>query len=189
VRATLLAADDVDPLSLFAIHAVLAAGGIDVEIAATEPLVSTAGGARLVPNRLGWDLAESDILVVPAGLAPKVAPSLRASLLADAALAVALQKHARAGRALAAVADGALVLARVGSLDGRRVADATAWRDELQKAGAEIARGERVVADGHLVTAATSADAAELALLVLTRASGAESAERARHALGLARAR
>ncbi|MHB8604998.1 MAG: DJ-1/PfpI family protein [Thermoplasmatota archaeon] len=160
MKVVFAAADGIDAHSLFATQApfVASRAPIELAIAASDALVTAAGGARIVPNELRWRLDACDALVIPHGAR---------ALARDAGLLGALRRPPVSLRVVASIGDGATVLAAAGLVEGRRVAS-----DK-----------ERVVIDGRVATAHAPADALELGFAVLERVTDAATARRARETL------
>lgn len=89
-----------------------------------------------------------DGLVIPGGRAPEYLRSC--SKVQDL-----VKGFAKAGKPIAAIGSGLLILAAAGALDGRRVAGYPALGSELEAAGAENLNipDDQAVVDGNIVTA------------------------------------
>ena len=111
-----------------------------------------------------------DLLLVPGG------PGVDALLEDDASLRFVRQTY-DAGRLIASVCTGALLLGSAGCLRGRRAT--THWRylDLLRIFGAEPVSA-RVVTDGNVITAAGVSAGIDMALTLAARIGGDEQAAR-----------
>ena len=132
-----------------------------------------AKGLRVLPD-CDFDTAPRlDVIVVPGGSgAREVAKDPRALQW--------LRERAGQTRWLTSVCTGALLLERAGVLRGRRATTHWMFTDELeQRGGVTVARGERYVRDGNVVTAAGVTAGIDMALWVLGQLRGEEAAVRA----------
>ena len=151
--------------------AALRAAGRPGELVALEALVRSQEGARLVPDRLGYDaIPGAPAVIVPGGDVRKA--------LADAALARALR--ARRGRFTLAAGEAVRVLAAAGLAEDRRLARAPG---EPEIAGATSVRS-RLVADARLLTSFPGDAIIDLVLHWIGHEDGAAAGEKAAHALG-----
>lgn len=175
--------DGVDELALGGAVAALTtaaraglANGWGVETVAEDALVTSAGGVRVVPAKMGWGhLKDADVIVVVGG------PGVPDRSARDAALTAALRAHLASHdsrRAVAAVGNGAFLLARAGLLEGRRATTARADRDALRERVAEVPAAQRVVWDGRVVTSAGPAAGVELGLELVARFATVDAALR-----------
>jgi transcriptional regulator GlxA family with amidase domain len=151
--------------------AVARAADLPAELVASEALVPTLEGARLVPARLGVGaLADADAAVLPGGNA--------SAAWGDAELARALR--ARRGRWTLAAGDAVRLLAATGLAEGRRVALAPG---EAAVPGT-APQHARLVADGRVLTSFGGDALADLLLHYVAAAHGDATARRAAERLG-----
>lgn len=151
--------------------AALRAAGRDAELVAAEALVRSSEGARVVPERLGYDsLAAAEAVVVPGGRIERA--------LKDAELARALR--ARRGKFALASGEAVRVLAAAGLTEDRRVSRLPGERD---LAGATTVHA-RLVADGRLLTCFPGDALLDLVIHWIGHEDGAAAGEKAAHLLG-----
>ena len=133
-----------------------------------EPIVS-ATGLVLTPDLTFAACPQFDILCVPGGVG--VNP-----LMEDEEVLGFLRRQAEGARYVTSVCTGALVLAAVGLLAGRRATTHWASHDVLARLGAVPVRA-RVVADGKFVTGGGVTAGIDMALRVVGELLGRETAE------------
>lgn len=156
-----------------------------VTAATVDPVVTCAFGARIVADRLvsGLSASEFDALAVPGGFEPfgfyddAYSPAVQALI----------RQFGELGKPVAAVCVGALAVAKVGLLRGRR---ATTYhlgegrrRRQLAELGAVVV-DEPIVQDGPFVTSSCPATAVEVALRLLAAITDEANAGRIRHLMG-----
>ena len=143
-----------------------------VTVAPAEGVVRARNGLHVVPDHTLESCPPAEILVVPGGF------GTRALLRNDEVLAW-VRARAAAAEIVMSVCTGALVLARVGVLDGLRVTT----HHELLALLAELAptavvdAGARFHDNGRVLTAAGISAGIDCALHVVRRELGAEAAE------------
>jgi transcriptional regulator GlxA family with amidase domain len=168
--------DGFDDLDVFGPFEVLRGAGLPVRLVTAEPRaeVTSAGGARVVPH---GELGDPDLVIVPGGgwssrpAAGAWAESRRG------VIGAAVKARHEAGRPLASVCTGAMLLATAGLLDGRRAITHHDALDDLAAAGADVQLGERFVDDGDIMTAAGVSSGIDFALWLVERELGTEAAE------------
>jgi cyclohexyl-isocyanide hydratase len=133
-----------------------------------EPIVS-ATGLVLTPDLTFAACPPLDVLCVPGGVG--VNP-----LMEDEEVLGFLRRQAEGARYVTSVCTGALVLAAVGLLAGRRATTHWASHDVLVRLGAVPVRA-RVVADGKFVTGGGVTAGIDMALRVVGELLGRETAE------------
>jgi transcriptional regulator GlxA family with amidase domain len=144
-------------------------------VARTHAVVDAIGGLQVVP-KYGWDDAPPiDILVVPGGF------GTRALLTDDATLDWIRGQAGRAAH-VTSVCTGALLLARVGALAGRRATTHWAALDLLASIDPtiQVQRDTRVVTDG-IVTSAGVAAGIDMAFHVVESLHGKLVADETAH--------
>ena len=133
-----------------------------------QGVVTGSRGVRLVPDA-AWseiDPMAFDVLVIPGGQAGVEA------LARDQRVLDAVRAFDKAGKWLAAVCAGPLVLQAAGVLAGRRVTCHPAVSLTQAKRLAD-----RVVVDGHLITSQGPGSTLEFALAIVREIEGAAKAE------------
>lgn len=151
--------------------AVMRAASWPAQLVGPEALVSTCEGARVVPDKLGYDaVASAPIAVLPGGDVGKA--------LLDASLARALR--ARRGRFTLAGGEAIRLVAAAGLADERRVARLPG--DAIPPGASAVAA--RLVADGRLLTCFAGDAIVDLALHLVGHEDGHEAATRAAAAIG-----
>ncbi|MBU4337730.1 MAG: helix-turn-helix domain-containing protein [Actinobacteria bacterium] len=167
----------VDGLAMFEFGVVCEVFGIDrtddgvppfeLRIAAAEPSVSAAVGVRVQVTHALADLADVDLLTVPA-------TTVRAGGYDERALDVIRAAHAR-GTRLLSVCSGVFVLAAAGVLDGHKVT--THWHHAAQLAelypDLTVDPDVLFVDDGLVVTSAGTAAGIDACLHVVRQEHGA----------------
>ncbi len=167
--------DGVEELDVFGPLSVLAPAGLDVRLVAVDGQrqVRAAHGSELIacPPQ-----AAPDLLVVPGGgWADRAAQGAWAQAQRGV-LPALLTAHYAAGRALAAVCTGAMLLAAAGLLRDRPATTHHAALGELSAAGARLITDARVVDDGQIVTAGGVTAGIDLGLWLVQRYLGPAAA-------------
>ncbi|MCC6766790.1 MAG: DJ-1/PfpI family protein [Deltaproteobacteria bacterium] len=146
-------------------------------VAETGDVVVATGGLRVLPDCTLTECPPLDLLVVPGGWGTR-------RLLERPPVLDWIAARGAVVPTLTSVCTGALLLGKVGLLDGRRAT--THWhaldllREVAPRAVVEDAR--RVVEDGHVVTSAGISAGIDMALRVVARLHGERVArETARH--------
>jgi len=147
----------------------LARAGVEVVQASTENtlLVEGRNGITLEATRLFSDVAEQvfDAVILPGG------PGVK-QIRGDARIIACLRRHHEAGKLLAAICAAPLLLLDAGLADGIAYTAHPSTAEELPDA-----RGEAVVADGHILTSRGAGTAAEFALALVRGLCGEASAK------------
>lgn len=166
----------------------LAAGAEELEAVAVIDVLRRAGCAvtaagiagagpvecsrrvRIVPDAKWVDVAPSDfdVLIIPGGMAGVEA------LMKFPALLETIRCFDAAGKMLAAICAGPLVLHAAGVLKGRR---ATCYPSCSARLTDAIFVGERVVRDGHIITSQGPGTALAFALFLAAALEGVEKAD------------
>lgn len=146
-------------------------------LAETRDVVVATGGLKVIPDCTLAECPPLDVLVVPGGWGTR-------RLLEHRPLLDWIAARGAAVATLTSVCTGALLLGRVGLLDGRRAT--THWRslDLLREVAprATVEDALHVVEDGHVVTSAGISAGIDMALRVVARLCGERIArETARH--------
>jgi transcriptional regulator GlxA family with amidase domain len=121
-------------------------------VARTNDAVTAIGGLKVLPQFAWADAPAIDILVVPGGFGTR-------PLLQDAATLAWICDTAARARQVTSVCTGALLLAKVGLLQGRRATTHWAGLELLASIDStiQVQRDQRVVHDGVFTSAGVSA--------------------------------
>jgi len=172
-------ADGCEEMEAVIIIDVLRRAGWDVTSVGIRPGAVTASrGVRLVPDTT-WDEVEPqafDLLVVPGGSGGTE------NLCKDQRVLEAVRQFRDAGKPLAAVCAGPLVLQEAGVLGGHRV---TCHPSSAKKLTATERLDDIVVSDGNIVTSQGPGTTFDFALALVERIDGAEKADEIRQAMCL----
>jgi len=150
-----------------------------IDPAATQRIVGTHAtiqdetGLTMMPDGVYEDLDAFDLLVVPGGVGTR-------RLMHDERAISYLRSWGRGarGRPIASVCTGALLLGAAGFLKGRRATTHHLARGELAPYCREVVRGERVLEDGPVTTAAGVSSSLDLGLHLVERHWGADARAR-----------
>lgn len=166
------ALDTVGPYTVFAFTP-----GWTVTFVAAEPgpVIDDRGGLSIHATAAYEEVPRPDMIMVPGG--PGTADALRDERL----LAWIRAAHAHTAWTTS-VCTGSFLLGAAGLLGGRKATTHWGWLDRLAEFGAEP-RGERVVVDGKLVTAAGVSAGLDMALTFLARVTDPETAQTVRLAI------
>ena len=138
-----------------------------------EPVTAT-GGLVVTPTYGFEDAPGIDLLVVPGGFGTR-------PLLQDEETLDWIRQAAAAARRVTSVCTGALLLGRIGLLDGKRATTHWAALDLLESVApaAEVDRVQRVIdaGDGRLVTSAGVASGIDMAFHLVETLCGREVAD------------
>ncbi len=143
----------------------------------------TATGGLVVTPRFGFAEAPPiDLLVVPGGFGSR-------ALLDDGETLEWIRQAAAAARRVTSVCTGALLLARIGLLAGKRATTHWGSHDLLATLDPEVTvvRGERVVDDGIVTSAGVSAGL-DMAFYLVESICGREVADETAHYIEYRRA-
>jgi transcriptional regulator GlxA family with amidase domain len=144
-------------------------------VAQAHGVVNAIGGLQVVP-KYAWDDAPSiDILVVPGGFGTR-------ALLTDEQTLAWIRRQAGRATHVTSVCTGALLLAKVGALAGRRATTHWAALDLLASIDPtiQVQRDTRVVSDG-IVTSAGVAAGIDMAFHVVESLHGKLVADETAH--------
>jgi putative intracellular protease/amidase len=186
MNVEILVFDGVEDMDVFGPVSALASGGFEVALVAADGprQICTAHGNHLGARATG---AAPDLLLVPGG--GWVSRSERGAW-AEAergVLPAFIAESFAAGRTIAAVCTGSMLLAAAGLLDGRPAITHHQAMDELAAAGAQVIGDARVVDDGQIVTAGGVTSGLDLGLWLVQRYCGPAAAAAAAGALEYAR--
>ena len=142
---------------------------------ARTPTVTAIGGLKVMPHYLWDDAPPIDVLVIPGGFGTR-------ALLADAATLAWIRQSAEGASQVTSVCTGALLLAKVGLLSGRRATTHWAALDLLASLDSTIRvdREARVVSDLVVTSAGVSAGI-DMAFSVVEKLCGREVAAETAH--------
>ena len=164
-RVLCLVADGVEELELVAPVDVLRRAGADVVLAAVGEVVHVTGRNNIVLQAdqalAEVNVADFDLLLIPGGAA---VPTLRQ----DGRAAALAGNFVQAGKPVAAICAGPLVLEDAGLLEGKRFTAHFSAANELP--GAQS--GERVMEDGLIITSRGAGTALEFGLALVDRLFG-----------------
>ena len=170
-RVAIVLYEGVSSFEALGALAALRAAGVPADLVAQDALVRSGEGARVVPDRLGYDaLDAAAAVVVPGGAVARA--------LADAALVRALR--ARRGKFVLAGGDALRVLDAAGLLAQRRIARLPGDADVP---GATAVHA-RLVADGRILTCFAGDALVDLVLHWVGHERGDKVAKDAALALG-----
>jgi len=173
VKALVLLAEGVEEMEAVIVIDVLRRCGVEVVAAATGMTreVTASRGVRLIADLLLKDVppAGSDALVIPGG-----AGGAR-RLAGDPRVLELVRLYVQAGKLIAAVCAGPLVLKAAGALRGVRFTCHPSVRDQFS--GVQVC-ADRVVVDGNFITSQGPGTSMEWALTIARRLVGDETADR-----------
>lgn len=176
MRTDILIYHGFDELDAIGPYEVLGAAGIDVALVtaeAPEPVV-TAHGATIVPHRQLSD--DCDLLLVPGGSWVSRKPQGAWAEAQRGVLPEAIAKRHAAGKRIASVCTGAMLLATAGLLKDRPATTHHDAFDELEATGANVIRDARVVDDGDIVTSGGVTAGIDMALWLVEQEVGPDAA-------------
>ena len=130
-------------------------------------VVTCSRGVKIVPDT-AWekiDPSSFDIIVIPGGAGGV------ANLRKDARVVEAIRRHAGAGKRVAAVCAGPLVLQDAGALDGKKATCHPGVAQELTRAKR---LDEAVVVDGRVITSQGAGTTMAFALTIVSEVAGRE---------------
>jgi len=163
--------DGFDDLDVFGPVEVLHAGGLAARLVTLEPaaVVTSAAGVRVEPHSL---LGDPPLLIVPGGGWSTRAPRGAWAEAQRGEIPRMLAERHRAGRRLAAVCTGGMLLAAAGLLRGRTAITHHSAIADLAAYGADVVSGARVVDAGDVVTSGGVTSGIDLALAIVARERG-----------------
>jgi transcriptional regulator GlxA family with amidase domain len=144
-------------------------------VARSRDAVTAIGGLTVIPRYAWADAPPIDILVVPGGFGTR-------ALLKDEATLAWIRETAARSSQVTSVCTGALLLAKVGLLRGRRATTHWAGLDLLASLDPtiQVQRGARVVSDGIVTSAGVSAGI-DMAFTIVDRLCGRDVADETAH--------
>ena len=144
-------------------------------VARTPDVVTAIGGLKVIPHYAWPDAPGIDILVVPGGFGTR-------ALLNDEATLAWIRETAARSSQVTSVCTGALLLAKVGLLSGRRATTHWAGLDLLASLDPtiQVQRDSRVVSDGVVTSAGVSAGI-DMAFTIVERLCGRAVADETAH--------
>jgi len=144
-------------------------------VARTRDAVTAIGALKVIPHYSWADAPAIDILVVPGGFGTR-------ALLNDQPTLNWIRKTAAASSQVTSVCTGALLLAKVGLLKGRRATTHWAGLDLLASIDPtiQVQRDTRVVSDGVVTSAGVSAGL-DMSFSVVENICGRAVAEETAH--------
>lgn len=143
-----------------------------VTIAATPEIVRARGGLKIEPEASFADHPPLDILLVPGGWGTRAAER-------DDALMAWIDAQAKSVSILASVCTGALLLAKLGHLDGHRATTHWTALDRMEQAYPAITtqRNVRFVDEETLITSAGISAGIDMSLHLVARICGEDIAK------------
>jgi protein deglycase len=133
-------------------------------------VITASRGVKIVPDAAFDDVDPStfDVLIVPGG-----AKGVE-NLLKEERLHEAIRRLHRAGKIVAAVCAGPLVLQQAGVLSGCKV---TCYPDEAAKITQAQWMNEPVVIDGNIITSQGAGTCFKFALAIISKVDGLEKSQ------------
>jgi transcriptional regulator GlxA family with amidase domain len=144
-------------------------------VARSPGAVTAIGGLKVIPHYSWADAPPIDILVVPGGFGTR-------ALLQDEAMLAWIRDTAARSSQVTSVCTGALLLAKIGLLNGRRATTHWAGLDLLASLDPtiQVQRDTRVVSDGVVTSAGVSAGI-DMAFSIVERLCGRDVADETAH--------
>jgi transcriptional regulator GlxA family with amidase domain len=165
--------DEVDAIGPYEVFANAAQGGADVSVSLVtldeRDEVTGSHGVHIRPH--GTLEEGADLVVVPGGGWNDRAPEGAWAQSERGDLGAALAAHRQGGGHLASVCTGGMILASAGLLDGLEATTHHGAIDQLAEHGA-IARTERVIDAGEVVTCGGVTSGIDMALWIVEREFG-----------------
>ncbi|MFZ1060669.1 MAG: DJ-1/PfpI family protein, partial [Candidatus Rokuibacteriota bacterium] len=139
--------------------------GIDPEVThriiGTQSEIADETGMKFAPDAVYGDLSAFDLLYVPGGLGTR-------RLMGDDGCMDYLKRWGT-DRPIASVCTGALLLGKAGYLQGKRATTHRNAYELLAPYCREVVRDQRIVDEGHVITAGGVASALDLGLYLVER--------------------
>jgi transcriptional regulator GlxA family with amidase domain len=147
----------------------------DTFTVARSQTITAIGGLKVIPHYLWADAPPIDILVIPGGFGTR-------ALLDDDSTLAWIRQSAAGAEHVTSVCTGALLLARLGLLRGRRATTHWAALDLLASLDStiQVDRDARVVSD-RVVTSAGVSAGIDMAFSVVEKLCGREVADETAH--------
>ncbi len=144
-------------------------------VARNRNVVTAIGGLKVIPHYAWADAPAIDVLVVPGGFGTR-------ALLNDEPTLAWIRETAARSSQVTSVCTGALLLAKVGLLSGRRATTHWAGLDLLASLDPtiQVQRDSRVVSDGVVTSAGVSAGI-DMAFTIVERLCGRAVADETAH--------
>lgn len=157
---------------------VLRRAGIEVKTVSADVMTRYNTGAHRIPIITDIGIGEinddeCDMIIIPGGMTGVE------NLCAADMLSSQIRVLHEAGKPLAAICAGPIVLARQGVLKGRKATIYPGLEAEITGAGAEYV-DDRVVVDGNIITSQGPGTAMEFAFAVVEFLEGRETADEVR---------
>jgi transcriptional regulator GlxA family with amidase domain len=175
MKIEILLFDGFDDLDAFGPFEVLTGAGFDTRFVTVEPsaTVRSSHGATVVPEGV---LGDPDLLVIPGGgWNDRETGGVYLEARRGVITAKLRERH-EAGRRIASVCTGAMLLAEAGLLRGRPAVTHHSAIEDLKGFGADVQEGARFVDDGDIMTAAGVTSGIDLALHIVRSTLGEEAA-------------
>ena len=155
--------DGFDDLDAFGPFEVLRTAGLPVRLVTVEeaPTVTSAGGARIVPDGV---LGDPELVLVPGGGWSDRSGRGAYYEAQRGVIPARLAERHRRGRRVGSVCTGAMLLAESGILTGRRAITHHSAIEDLRAAGADVQDGARFVDEGDIITSAGVSAGIDMAL-------------------------
>ncbi len=175
MKIEILLFDGFDDLDAFGPFEVLTGAGFDTRFVTIEPreTVRSSHGATIVPEGV---VGDPDLVVIPGGgwndrETGGVYLEARRGVIPEA-----LRRRHEAGRRIASVCTGAMMLAEAGILKGRPAITHHSAIEDLKGFGVDVQEGARFVDDGDIMTAAGVTSGIDLALHIVRTTLGEQAA-------------
>jgi transcriptional regulator GlxA family with amidase domain len=180
MKIEILLFDGFDDLDAFGPFEVLTGAGFDTRFVTIEPreTVRSSHGATIVPEGV---VGDPDLVVIPGGgwndrETGGVYLEARRGMIPEA-----LRRRHEAGRRIASVCTGAMMLAEAGILKGRPAITHHSAIEDLKGFGVDVREGARFVDDGDIMTAAGVTSGIDLALHIVRTTLGEAAAQAEAH--------
>jgi transcriptional regulator GlxA family with amidase domain len=162
--------NEIDSLVALGILGRIRKPGWRVSIAAPSPRVTSMNGVGLEASSSLADVRDADAVIVGSGVKTR-------DIVADAALLSSLQLDPQK-QLVGSQCSGALILAKLGLLEGIPACTDTITKPWVQEAGVEVLN-QPFYANGNLATAGGCLASQYLAAWIIARLDGMEAAESA----------
>ncbi|HVJ34028.1 MAG TPA: DJ-1/PfpI family protein [Terriglobia bacterium] len=162
--------DFAGPFEVFSIAAQTTEPSFQVHTVAAAPVV-TVGGMRVTPGHDYESCPQADILLLPGGIGSRRA-------VQDRRLLDWVEAQAWGAEIVASICTGALLLGRLGLLDGLRVTTHWGALDLLRRVApkAEVVGDSRFIDNGRILTSAGISAGIDMSLHLVARLCGGAAA-------------